>query len=96
MISLFVSDDVVAVLINEQFEDMLSEWEWEQEHDEEFSETLKALKWWEGQMKDHYESGDKYWFERAWEEYSDIHKELYGVRPRWYFDTCRWYHGPLL
>ena len=95
MITIIASESTIASLINEQFAEMLSEWQWEHDNPEE-AEALKALKWWEGQMREHYESDNKYWFERAWEEYSDIHKEIYGVRPRWFFDTCRWYHGTLV
>jgi hypothetical protein len=25
--------------------------------------------------------------------FSDIYKDLHGVRPHWYLETCEWFHG---
>lgn len=92
MISLFVSDDVVATLVNEEFEDMLNAWEWERENQWEL-EAQKALRELKVSMKKYYEEGNMEAFECQYSVFSDIYKDLHGVRPRWYLETCEWFHG---
>jgi hypothetical protein len=92
MISLFVSDDVVATLINQEFEDMLRSYEWEQENKWEL-EAEKALRELKASMKKYYEEGNMEAFQCQYSVFSDIYKDLHGVRPHWYLETCDWFHG---
>ena len=92
MISLFVSDDVVATLINEEFEDMIRSYEWEQENKWEL-EAQKALRELKASMQKYYEEGNMEAFECQYSVFSDIYKDLNGVRPHWYLETCEWFHG---
>ena len=92
MISLFVSDDVVAVLINEQFEDMLREWEWEQEN-KEYLEDVAYLRKLAKSMRSYYESGNMERFLSTWDFYSDIYKDVHGYRPHGFLESQPWFHG---
>lgn len=49
-------------------EDVIREYEWEQEEREWMAEGVELL-------RKAYEAGD-------WDFYSDLHKDLYGFRPR--------------
>lgn len=92
MITIIASENVVASLINQEFESMLNEYQWEQETRWE-REAYKALAELKQSMKDYYEQGNMEAFECQYSVFSDIYKDLHGVRPRWYLGTCEWYHG---
>lgn len=92
MITIIASENVIADLINQEFEDMLNAWEYEQEHAQEI-EDRKYLKHLEDEMKSFYEEGNEVRFNSLWDFYSDIYKDIYGVRPHWFLETRSWFHG---
>jgi len=94
MITVIASENVVASLINQEFESMLNEYQWEQETRWE-RETMAYLRNVEQDMRNAYERGDREAFSALWSHYSDVYKDVHNVRPRWFFDTCEWYYGPL-
>ena len=84
MISLFVSESIIAALINQEFEDLLNEYEWEQKHKKEI-EDMHYLQNLRKIMRDAYEQGDNEKFDSLWSFYSDIYKDIYNVRPHRFF-----------
>lgn len=101
IINAVVSEDVLASLVNESFANMIREWDreqaeiaWERECQWQL-ETARYLDEVESQMRSAYERGDKQAFTALWSHYSDVYKDANNFRPRWFFDTCEWYHGPL-
>ena len=92
MITVVASENVIASLINEEFEPMLSEWEWEQECKQE-QEDFRYLKHLEEEMRKAYEEGHRDKFVSLYDFYSDVYKDIHGIRPRWFLNICGWYHG---
>ena len=92
MITVIASENVIADLINQEFEGMLRSYEWEQENKWEL-EAEKALRELKASMRKYYEEGDMEAFECQYSVFSDIYKDLHGVRPHWYLETCEWFHG---
>lgn len=92
MITIIASESVIASLINQEFESMLNEWEWEQEHKWEI-EARKALNELKASMRKYYEEGNIEAFECQYSVFSDIYKDLHGVRPHYYLESCNWFHG---
>ena len=84
MISLFVSESIIAALINQEFEDLLNEYEWEQKHKQEI-EDMHYLQNLRKIMRDAYKQGDNEKFDSLWSFYSDIYKDIYNVRPHRFF-----------
>ena len=84
MISLFVSESIIATLINQEFEDLLKEYKWEQEHKQEM-ENIYYLQNLRKIMRNAYEQGDNEKFNSLWSFYSDIYKDIYNVRPHCFF-----------
>lgn len=92
MITIIASENVIAGLINQEFEDMLRSYEWEQENKWEL-EAEKALRELKASMRKYYEEGNMEAFECQYSVFSDIYKDLHGVRPHWYLETCEWFQG---
>ena len=92
MITIIANESTIADLINQEFEDMLNEYAWEQEHKWEL-EAEKALCELKASMRKYYEEGNMEAFECQYSVFSDIYKDLHGVRPHWYLETCEWFHG---
>lgn len=92
MITIIASENVIASLINQEFEDMLNAWAWEQEHAQEL-EDIKYLKKLEKDMKESYETGNMERFMSLWDFYSDVYKDIYNVRPHWFLQHQPWFHG---
>lgn len=92
MITIIANESVIASLINQEFEDMLNAWEYEQEHAQEI-EDARYLRNLENKMREAYEQGDDEKFSSLWDFYSDIYKDIHGVRPHWFLKMCGWYHG---
>lgn len=92
MITVICSESIIADLINQEFEDMLNEWEWEQEHAQEI-EDRKYLQKLAKDMQESYEAGNMERFMRIWDFYSDVYKDIYNVRPHWFLESQSWFHG---
>ena len=92
MITIIASESVIASLINQEFEDMIRSYEWEQEHAQEI-EDARYLCNLEKKMREAYEQGDDEKFNSLWDFYSDVYKDVYNVRPHWFLEMCGWYHG---
>ena len=87
-----INEDVIANLINDMFEDMLREYEWEQETRWE-REAIQTLNRTEKDLEAYYKAGDVDRFEELYSFYSDYYKDVYGVRPRWFLESQPWFHG---
>lgn len=92
MITIIASESTIASLINQEFEDMLRSYEWEQEHAQEI-EDRKYLQKLAKDMQEAYETGNMERFMRIWDFYSDVYKDVYNVRPHWFLESQPWFHG---